>query len=933
MPSRQSDRRTLSKLRSTFSGRPWNLDPSFVGSVLEAMENRDLNAVKNLASTIDMAAEKVNGTGIALIPVVGVLQENEDWFSYYTDSSTYSGIETSLKDAAADEKTSRVVLYVDSPGGEAIGCKRIADLVKQLGEKKPIIAYVQGGACSAAYYIASACQKILATPDSLVGCIGTIYPHVESSKMLEEWGVKFTVFTNAESPAKGYGNSYEPLTDKSTKSLQEFVDSFGQPFISDVARFRAVGRDKVLQDFGQGESYIAPLALKRGMIDGTVADLESAIAQITTTSSASAPSNSNGRSPTPRRDTMRERSRVSGRSSTGNSTMKKIKQLMKKMGLLNSANVDDKAVFAKLKMYFGLFGVKMPRTMGEVYKQLRQLQGPQAMDDDKPENNDDEPDNMDDEEHPENNGEDDPIPSDDDDLDNEEDNDDLGAEGDDPVPDSEGDDDTPESRAQRVRTAEYAEARQEIRQQELDRLANLRASGRLLNQVANRTVITNSMVTAAFNRGETPQQATKKWGKAMSNAEPPLNTTRVNVTGQGSDRFTIDAVDALLYKSSGGATPLSQSAENLVRKPLWAIAGECLQMRRGQNVDLFGDREMMVRDAMEMNGTQRVTSYSEKEKRHYIGATGGGPASRPGDFPNILSNLANKYLDTIELDEFSYPEYTAILPAGLNDYKPAPLINRGTMEELDVVKDDEKIQQIGIAEEVLSYIFLQRFANKWGWTVELIANDDLNAFAEGMLGLQEAWGATQNRLCLEHLTGNAALLDGNLLFSDRGGTLGNNDRAAGNPPSDTEWGAMEELYADIKGVDTEKRVRGSLDTIFTPTGTTEHEAVRTFAPLNILEPKAANTTGNVGIFRDKVKILSESELRRTSNILYYGFRKPKNLRTATIIRGYFNGMGEGGRRERWYDPERQTTWTSITGAIATAVKNWRYAVRNAGTGA
>jgi hypothetical protein len=59
-------------------------------------------------------------------------------------------------------------------------------------------------------------------------------------------------------------------------------------------------------------------------------------------------------------------------------------------------------------------------------------------------------------------------------------------------------------------------------------------------------------------------------------------------------------------------------------------------------------------------------------------------------------------------------------------------------------------------------------------------------------------------------------------------------------------------------------------------------------------------------------------------------RNPTRLNTATIVRGYFNGFGEAGRRERWYDPETKCTWTSIEGRIAVAVKNWRFIIRNAG---
>ena len=115
-----------------------------------------------------------------------------------------------------------------------------------------------------------------------------------------------------------------------------------------------------------------------------------------------------------------------------------------------------------------------------------------------------------------------------------------------------------------------------------------------------------------------------------------------------------------------------------------------------------------------------------------------------------------------------------------------------------------------------------------------------------------------------------------------------------------------------------------------PTGKRHQEARRTFAPLNTggLESKTASTTENVGIYRGEVKIVPESELRAESSTDWYGLRSPKRLRTATVVRAYFNGYGREGRRERWYDPDNKTTWVSLEGRIAAAVKNWRYIIKN-----
>jgi hypothetical protein len=184
------------------------------------------------------------------------------------------------------------------------------------------------------------------------------------------------------------------------------------------------------------------------------------------------------------------------------------------------------------------------------------------------------------------------------------------------------------------------------------------------------------------------------------------------------------------------------------------------------------------------------------------------------------------------------------------------------------------------------------------------------------------------------------LLDGNALFANRADTgtgaipAANNNliSSGGAVPSDTTWGAMSALYSEIGGINTGRRVRGVLNTILVPTNAVHQAAVRTFETYpTIGETKQADSTANIGIYRNKVQIIPESELNSINATAYYGLRNPTRLNTATVVRAYFNGFGTAGRRERWYDPETKTTYVSLEGRIAVATKNWRYAVKNPGT--
>jgi signal peptide peptidase SppA len=856
------------------------MESASLSRIGQAIEVGDLESIQASLSfggdDVETTMKVVNG--VAVIPISGVLRDGVDYMVRWGGACSYQLLERDIASALSNDLVKSIVFYCNSPGGSAIGCKRVADMVFANRGKKPMVAYVQGQCCSACYYIAAAADRIEATADSMVGSIGTIMPHVEMKGLLDEIGYGVTVITNSDSPKKGHGNQYEKLTPEAKATLQSFIDSFGKPFIADVAKYRGVDTADVIANFGQGDSKRADLAVATNMIDAVVGSFGETLAKVATPSQkpqspitsqivfpVAASSASTIITPEPV---------ATGTIPQGKVRMKisaKLKAQLFACDLIESADASDEACVAALN---GWFRGAVPADESAILAGLRS----------------------------------------------------QSAE---PVePKKEPAKEEPAKNVADAHQAEQAEAR----------LADLKASAGLINAAIGSEAVSSDMVLSAFEAKQTPQAAVKAWTEKLSAKES--GTGAPKIVSEGRDRFGADAIDAMLYRAGNTSVQLSAGAAGMVNRPLWAIAGECLSLS-GAQADMYGDRELLAEQAMSMgDATRRVTFFSGNENRQYISASG-APFTRPGDFPNILSGLANKYLDMIELDDdFSYPEISAVLPGGLKDFKPAMMINKGIMEEMDELSDAEQIKDLGVAEEVLSYIFLRRFGNRFGWTPVMVANDDLGAFAEGMLGLAEAWEVTQNRLVLDRFTANETLLDGNALFSDRADTgagaipaANNNVRGTGAAPSDGEWGAMSTLYAGIGGVATGRRVRGTLNTILVPTNAVHQAAVRTFETYpTIGEAKMAETTANLGIYRNKVRIVPESELNSVNATAYYGLRNPTRLNTATVVRAYFNGYGTAGRRERWYDPSTKTTYVSLEGRIATAVKNWRYAIRNAGTG-
>lgn len=141
----------------------------------------------------------------------------------------------------------QILLDIDSGGGEAIGAHDLAEFI--FANRDRIIGYASGFCASAAYHLGSACGKLYANRDAVIGSIGSMmYP-----------------------PWNGGAIVAELSRDKNTASgIQEIVDESCERFISDVARYRGLSGDleQLSKQFGEGKLFSASAALEKKLIDG-----------------------------------------------------------------------------------------------------------------------------------------------------------------------------------------------------------------------------------------------------------------------------------------------------------------------------------------------------------------------------------------------------------------------------------------------------------------------------------------------------------------------------------------------------------------------------------------------------------------------------------------------------------------------------------------
>ena len=173
---------------------------------------------------------------VAVIPVHGVLGRGlsdieKKWFGM----ADYNDIEQSMLAAAADPNVSSILMHVNSPGGTVGGLPETAAKIRDI--EKPVAAYTEGMAASAAYWLASQADHVLLSESASVGSIGVYVALLDQSRWLENMGLKVEAIS-AGKHKLDYA-SFKPLSDEARERMQANVDKWH-------ARFKAeatVNRD------------------------------------------------------------------------------------------------------------------------------------------------------------------------------------------------------------------------------------------------------------------------------------------------------------------------------------------------------------------------------------------------------------------------------------------------------------------------------------------------------------------------------------------------------------------------------------------------------------------------------------------------------------------------------------------------------------------
>lgn len=204
---------------------------------------------------------------LGVLSIDGPIIPRATMFSNISGVASIDVLTDEFKQLERDPAVREIALLLDSPGGAVTGISDFADLIS--ASDKPVTAFAWQ-ANSAAYWIASAADEIVAPVSGMVGSIGVVTTHTDTSAADEKRGVKSTDLVSSQSPNKRADIS----TEGGRAVVQQLLDDLAGSFIETVARNRHTDAETVQNTFGAGAVFAAPRALSVGMID-RIQDFES----------------------------------------------------------------------------------------------------------------------------------------------------------------------------------------------------------------------------------------------------------------------------------------------------------------------------------------------------------------------------------------------------------------------------------------------------------------------------------------------------------------------------------------------------------------------------------------------------------------------------------------------------------------------------------
>jgi protease IV len=242
----------------------------YLASALEAVRRAAPYAaalsIGDYASGLESLPGAKTAPHVGMVYIDGAIMRRADGYMPGADGIAASeNIVPGLMELAEDDSIKAVVVRINSPGGSVTASEAIRHGVTVLRAKgKYVVVSMGDTAASGGYWVASAADRILASPSTITGSIGVFGGKFAVGPLAEKLGVSFGELSTGQ--MSGLTNLNRPFNEIERQRLNTMFDETYEAFTLRVAESRNLTPDHV-DKLARGRVWSGQAALEGGLVD------------------------------------------------------------------------------------------------------------------------------------------------------------------------------------------------------------------------------------------------------------------------------------------------------------------------------------------------------------------------------------------------------------------------------------------------------------------------------------------------------------------------------------------------------------------------------------------------------------------------------------------------------------------------------------------
>jgi ClpP class serine protease len=278
------------RILAHLTNHPWLIQAEALETIIEIAsrepaDQATIDAWKNEASRLALATRPGDRLGnapsarvrdgVAIVPIAGPIFRQANMFTEISGATALSDFAANLAAARADSRVKSVMLEIDSPGGEITGLAEAADMIAAVAAEKPVVAYVEGSAHSAAYWLASAASEIVVAATGTIGSLGAAVAMEDRAELQARSGVRRYQFISSQTPNK----RLDPTTDAGAARVQALTDRLAAEFLGTASANRGMSVEQILAATEGGGLVVGADAVAARLADRLLGSWERELAE------------------------------------------------------------------------------------------------------------------------------------------------------------------------------------------------------------------------------------------------------------------------------------------------------------------------------------------------------------------------------------------------------------------------------------------------------------------------------------------------------------------------------------------------------------------------------------------------------------------------------------------------------------------------------